>query len=122
MREERGQIAGDVVVYEPFTLWGSIGGNVTVIEGGKLYVRGAIYGNMQVERGGRVHILGIVSGDLIVHEGAKVIVSGQVGKNAINRGGRLHIDPTAIIHGTVKTRNGKTDDRRGEPPARRPGE
>ena len=28
MREERGQIGGDVLVYEPFTLWGSIGGNV----------------------------------------------------------------------------------------------
>src|SRR6266550_2728481 len=30
MREERGTIAGDLVVNEPLTLWGSVGGNVTV--------------------------------------------------------------------------------------------
>jgi len=112
MREERGQVPGDVVVYEPFTLWGSVGGNVTVIAGGKLYVRGAVYGNMIVEKGGRVHILGIVSGDLNVHEGAKVIVSGQVGGNAVNLGGRLHIDAKAQIHGRVKAKEGKTEDKR----------
>ena len=42
MREERGQLSGDVTVFEPFNLWGNIGGNVTVIEGGKFYVRGAL--------------------------------------------------------------------------------
>lgn len=112
MREERGQVPGDVVVYEPFTLWGSVGGKVTVIDGGKLYVRGAVYGDMTVESGGRVHILGIVSGNLTVNEGAKVIVSGQVGGNAVNLGGRLHIDVKAQIHGRVKTRDGKTEDKR----------
>ncbi|HRK30148.1 MAG TPA: polymer-forming cytoskeletal protein [Tepidisphaeraceae bacterium] len=112
MREERGQIPGDVVVYEPFTLWGSVGGNVSVIEGGKLYVRGAVYGHMTVEAGGRVHILGIVSGDLTVMTGAKVIVSGQVGGNAINLGGRLHVDSKATIHGRVRTKDGKTEDKR----------
>src|SRR4051794_7125782 len=35
MREERGLINGDVVVYEPFTLWGTISGTVKVIDGGK---------------------------------------------------------------------------------------
>ena len=64
MREERGQLTGDVIVYEPFTLWGSVGGNVRVIQGGKLYVRGAIYGNLTVEYGGRVHVYGNISGDL----------------------------------------------------------
>src|SRR5262245_42569308 len=77
MRGGRGQTPGEVVVYEPLTLWGSVGGNVSVIKGGKLYVRGAVYGNMDVQDGGRVHILGIVSGDLTVQKGAKVIVSGQ---------------------------------------------
>ena len=114
MREERGQISGDVVVYEPFTLWGSVGGNVNVIDGGKMYVRGAVYGNMDVEAGGRVHILGIVSGDLSVHKGAKVIVSGQVGGNAINLGGRLHIEAKAQIHGRVKSKEGKTEDKRND--------
>jgi cytoskeletal protein CcmA (bactofilin family) len=112
MREERGQIPGDFTVAEPFTLWGSVGGSVTVIEGGKVYVRGAIYGQLIVEKGGRVHVLGVVSGDVTAHEGAKVIISGQVGGNAINLGGRLHINEKAVVHGRVKTKEGKTEDKR----------
>jgi len=114
MREERGQIAGDVMIYEPWNLWGSVGGNVTVIQGGKLYVRGAIYGNLVVEFGGRVHIFGNVSGNLIVNRGAKVIHSGVLGGDAINEGGRLFIDPPARIMGNVKTRSGDTTDKRKE--------
>ena len=109
MREERGQIPGDVVVYEPFTLWGSVGGNVTVIQGGKLYVRGAIYGNLTLEPGGRAHILGTVSGDLILVADTKVVLSGLLGGNAINDGGRLYIDHTAKLMGKVKTHSGKTE-------------
>ena len=56
MREERGQINGNQVISEPLDLWGIISGNVTVVEGGKLYVRGAIYGDLRVSPGGRVHI------------------------------------------------------------------
>lgn len=109
MREERGQIPGDVVVYEPFTLWGSIGGNVTVIKGGKFYVRGSIYGNLVAEAGGRAHILGNVTGDVTVHPDAKVIVSGIVGGDVLNLGGRVTVDGAAQVHGKVKTRNeGKT--------------
>lgn len=119
MREERGQIPGDVVVYEPFTLWGSIGGNVKVIEGGKFYVRGAIYGNMEVEPGGRVHILGVVSGDVTVHPDAKLIVSGQIGGNLVNRGGRVTVDSSAQVHGRVKTRDGDTLVEEKKPPRRR---
>jgi len=61
MREERGQVSGDIVVYEPFTIWGSVGGNVKVIERGKLYLRGSVYGDLLVEWGGRVHIYGNVT-------------------------------------------------------------
>jgi cytoskeletal protein CcmA (bactofilin family) len=105
MREERGQIRGDVVVYEPFTLWGSVGGNVTVVEGGKFYLRGAIYGNLIVEPGGRVHIYGNVTGNLKLAEKSKVIVSGMIGGNAINNGGRLYIDKQARVMGKVRTHN-----------------
>jgi hypothetical protein len=108
MREERGQLPGPMVVYEPLTLWGSVGGDVSVIENGKFYLRGAIYGNLTVEKGGRVHIFGSVTGNLIVMEDAKVIVSGVVGGDAINEGGRLHIDNTAKIMGKVKTKKGDT--------------
>jgi cytoskeletal protein CcmA (bactofilin family) len=113
MREERGRIIGDVVVYEPFELWGSISGSVSVIEKGKFYARGAIYGNLTVEYGGRVHVFGNVSGDVVVHRGAKVIVSGAIGGDVINRGGRLYIDASAKVLGKVKTRKGETTIERG---------
>jgi cytoskeletal protein CcmA (bactofilin family) len=109
MREERGQIAGDVVVYERFTLWGSVGGNVSVVVGGKFYQRGAIYGNMTVEDGGRVHIYGNVSGNVIVKSGAKLIHSGMIGGDLTNEGGRLYIDRAATVLGRVKTISGKTE-------------
>ena len=115
MREERGQIRGDVVVYEKFTLWGSVTGNVKVIDGGKFYLRGAIYGNLEVEPGGRVHIFGNIAGELILQEKTKVIHSGVLGGDATNRGGRLFIDKTAQIHGKVKTKSGATVDERNKP-------
>ncbi|MFI5378865.1 MAG: hypothetical protein ACHRHE_06195 [Tepidisphaerales bacterium] len=108
MKEERGQIAGNQIISEPFTLWGSIGGEVIVVDGGKMYVRGAIYGLLSVEKGGRVHILGNVSGDLRVARGAKVIVSGIIGGDCTNNGGRLYVDETARILGKVRTRSGET--------------
>ena len=109
MREERGQIKGDVVVYEPFTLWGSVAGDVKVIKGGKMYLRGAIYGNLTVEPGGRVHILGNISGDVTILPKSKVIHSGIIGGDAINEGGRLYIDATARILGKTRTRAGDTE-------------
>ena len=116
MREERGQIGGDVVVYEPFTLWGSVGGNVTVIEGGKFYLRGAIYGDLIVEFGGRVHILGSVTGSVTVQRGAKLVHSGLVGGDMINEGGRMFIDSTAKVMGRVKNvhERAETKDERKE--------
>ncbi len=108
MREERGQINGNVVIDELYTLWGSIGGNVRVIEGGKFYLRGSVYGNLTVEYGGRVHIYGNVQGSLTVRRGAKVIHSGVIGGDAINLGGRLYIELTSKILGKVKTKKGET--------------
>src|SRR5262245_20245262 len=108
MREERGQIPGDVVVYEPFTIWGSVGGNVRVIEGGKLYLRGSIYGDLLVEFGGRVHIYGNVTGDLTVERGAKVIHSGVLGGDAVNQGGRIFIEAGSKVVGKIKTKRGET--------------
>ena len=112
MREERGRVAGDVVVYEPYTLWGSVGGNVKVIQGGKFYLRGAVYGNLDVEYGGRVHIFGNVTGNLTVHRGAKVIHSGTLAGDATNEGGRLFIESIAKVMGAVKTKSGETKDDR----------
>lgn len=108
MLEERGTIAGDWTVSEPVTLWGTVGGNVTVAEGGKLYLRGAVYGDILVEWGGRLHIFGRVAGSLAVKRGAKVIHSGMLGGDAVNHGGRLYIENTATINGKVKTLKGET--------------
>jgi hypothetical protein len=112
MREERGRLSGEVIVYEPFNLWGSVGGRVRVIQGGKLYVRGAIYGDLVVEYGGRCHIFGNISGSLLVERGAKVIHSGVLGGDATNTGGRLLIEQVAKVNGKVKTTNGETTDQR----------
>jgi predicted acyltransferase (DUF342 family) len=109
MREERGQIKGDTVVNEPYTLWGSVSGDVTAIKGSKFYMRGAIYGNLVVLHGGRVHVYGNITGNLIVKDGAKVVHSGTVGGDAINQGGRLYIDNTAKVYGQVVTEEGETE-------------
>ena len=107
MREERGTIPGDVVVYEPFTLWGSVGGKVTVVDGGKFWLRGSVYGDLIVEDGGRVHVMGSVIGTVTLKDGAKVIVSGTIG-SAVNNGGRLYVERTGKVMGSVKTRAGET--------------
>lgn len=97
-----------MVIHEPFTLWGSIAGNVRVIQGGKFYMRGAIYGDLEVEYGGRVHIFGNVSGKLTVREGAKVIHSGVLGGEAQNLGGRLYVEDSATVAGRLRTKKGTT--------------
>ena len=106
MREERGKLLGDLTISEPYTLWGTIAGNVTAVKGAKLYIRGSIYGDLIVEYGGRVHIYGNITGNLIVADGAKVIHSGVLGGDAINNGGRLFVDAGAKIVGKIKTRAG----------------
>jgi cytoskeletal protein CcmA (bactofilin family) len=101
-------MAGPLVVHEPLTLWGSVGGKVTVVEGGKFYMRGSIYGDLVVEYGGRVHIYGNISGNLVVERGSKVIHSGNIAGDATNNGGRLFVDATAQIRGKVVTNKGET--------------
>jgi hypothetical protein len=108
MREQRENSVGDVLVYEEFTLWGTIVGNVKVINGGKFYVRGAVHGNLLVDRGGRVHIFGQVSGDMRLEKYSKTINSGLVGGDLINEGGRYFGDPGSQILGKVKTHLGET--------------
>lgn len=108
MRDERGHLAGNQTINEPYTLWGSIAGDVTAVKGSKLYVRGAIYGSLNVNPGGRVHVFGNISGNLTVADKAKVIHSGTLGGDAVNNGGRLYIDGTAKVLGRVRTHAGET--------------
>ena len=108
MREERGRLAGDQTVDESVELWGSIAGNVTVVDGGKLYVRGAIYGDLTVDDGGRVHVFGNVQGTITVREGAKLILSGICGGNVVKEGGGVAVDAIARVVGKIKTKSGET--------------
>jgi predicted acyltransferase (DUF342 family) len=108
MREERGTVGGDVLVFEPYTLWGSIAGKVRVIERGKFYVRGTIYGDLTLEYGGRCHIFGRIAGTVTVQRGAKLVHSGVIVGDLINDGGRIHIDRGAQVSGKIKTRKGET--------------
>src|SRR3954465_318232 len=109
MREERGQIRGNQVIDEPYTLWGSIAGGVTAVKGSKFYVRGTIYGDLTVLHGGRVHVSGKGPGHLLVKGGAKVIVSGLIGGDAANEGGRMFIDSLGQVQGhTLTTEDGET--------------
>src|SRR5215218_7510509 len=122
MREERGTIAGDYAVTDEMTLWGTVGGNLIVDEGGKCYMRGAVYGDIYVMYGGRLHIFGRCAGSLIVKRGGKVIHSGVLGGNATNEGGRMYIENTATINGKIKTIKGETKIQKllggGPPPPR----
>ncbi len=108
MREERGNLAGDLKIKEPFTLWGSVAGTVTAAKGSKFYMRGAIYGDLEIDPGGRVHVFGNISGNVTVHEKTKVILSGNVGGDVTNLGGRLYVDATAQVMGKLRTQSGET--------------
>ena len=109
MREERGQIAGDLTVSDKLDLWGNVSGDVIVVEGGKLYARGSILGNLIVQYGGRVHVYGQVHGDIHLFDNTKLIHSGRVAGDVINDGGRLFIEQKSQINGKVKTKSGKTE-------------
>lgn len=108
MREERGTISGEVMVYEEYTLWGTVVGTVKVVDGGKFYLRGAIYGDLDVQPGGRVHIFGRISGGVKCARGTKVIHSGMIGGDVVNDGGRFFIDAEGKVVGKVKTIAGET--------------
>ena len=108
MREERGQIAGDLIVSEPMELWGNVGGSVTIKEGGKFYLRGSILGDLIVQYGGRVHIYGQVHGNVTIFDNTKLIHSGRIAGDLINDGGRLFIERASHVGGKVKTRSGET--------------
>ncbi len=108
MREERGQLTGDRVISEPYTLWGKIAGNLTVVDGGKLYVRGNVFGDLIVQEGGRAHILGNVKGTVTIMPRTKVIIGGIIGGDVLNQGGRLFIEHSAKLLGKVKTKDGET--------------
>jgi len=103
MREERGSLAGDITITEPYTLWGSVAGTVTALNGSKFYMRGTIYGDLNVEPGGRVHVLGNITGSITVKAKAKLVMGGNVGGDVHNIGGRLYVESTAKILGRVKT-------------------
>jgi hypothetical protein len=81
---------------------------VTVVDGGKLYLRGTIYGDLIIDRGARVHIFGQIQGSVRVHKHSKVVHSGVIGGDLINEGGRLFVEKISKVGGKVKTLSGRT--------------
>ena len=104
MREERGRVVGDLTIDEPFTLWGGVTGDLRIVEGGKVYVRGHVGGDLIVDFGGRVHTFGHIAGNLIMFRGSKVILSGVVGGNATNDNARLFIDKHGRVLVKIRTK------------------
>ena len=103
MKDERGRVYGDITINERYTLWGAVSGDVRVVEGGKVWLRGNIGGDLIVDFGGRVHVYGHVGGDLLMFRGSKVILSGVIAGNASNKDARLFIDRNGRVLGRTKT-------------------
>ena len=103
MKEERGRIDGDITIDEPYTLWGGVTGDLRIVEGGKVYVRGNVAGDIIMEFKGRAHIFGHIGGNLMLFRGAKVVLSGVCAGNASNNNARLFIDEHGQVLGKVKT-------------------
>ena len=103
MKEERGRINGDITINEPYTLWGTVGGDLRVVEGGKVYVRGNVVGDLICDFKGRVHVYGHVGGDIILFRGAKLILSGVCAGNVQNQNARFYTDENGQVLGRVKT-------------------
>lgn len=103
MREIRETVYGDIVIDYACNLWSAVSGDMRVVEGGKVHIRGNIGGDLIVDSGGRAHILGHVGGNLLMFRGTKVIISGVVVGNVTNKDGRLFIGKNARILGRRKT-------------------
>ncbi len=103
MKEERGRVYGDIAIAERYTLWGAVSGDMRVLEGGKVWIRGHVGGDLIVDYGGRVHVFGHIAGNLIMFRGSKVILSGVIGGNASNTNARLFIDRHGRVLGRTKT-------------------
>src|ERR1700733_8922198 len=103
MRKERNKIVGDQTINELYTLWGMIVGNVTVVEGGKLYLRGSIFGSLSIAPGGRAYFFGWVRGAVAAEKKARLLDRGSVVGHLISRGGRIHFDLAPKTGGKVTT-------------------
>ncbi|MEL7240512.1 MAG: hypothetical protein AAGK78_16770, partial [Planctomycetota bacterium] len=104
VKEERGRVDGDITINEPYTLWGSVTGDLRVVEGGKVYVRGNVGQDLIVDFKGRVHVYGHVGGNIVLFRGAKLILSGVCAGNVENKNARFYTDEHGKVLGKVKTK------------------
>ena len=99
MNDIYGTKKGDIRVTDSFGIYGTLLGNATVTEGGKLTLYGIVKGDVIVERGGWLEQWGVVEGDLY-DRGGDITNNGHIG-------GRWHDVPnaarseTAITEGTI---------------------
>ncbi len=77
---------GDVHITDKFGIYGTLHGNATVADGGKLQLYGIVKGDVIVERGGVLEHWGLIEGDLL-DRGGEITCNGQIA-------GTWHAAPT----------------------------
>lgn len=99
MPVERGKIEGAVELSDELQLDGMVAGDVTVLDGGHLILRGTCCKNLLIRPGGTVDLYGTVSGD-VTNQGGFLEVHGIIrGKLNTIDGGDTYVDVNAQVNG-----------------------
>ena len=99
METQSGTIKGDFTVVGDFTLAGTVTGSITVLAGGRLYLRGTCMNNMIVQSGGAAFVFGTVGSD--VHNAGNVEIEGTVNGSVLSIGAPFRKSDGAFIRGSL---------------------
>lgn len=122
LRTESGKIDGPLQIDGPFTLFGMITGEVTVISGGGLTVNGMLGDSLSVEQGGWAIINGSISGD-VINNGGDIQIRGSINGTVIENAGTTIVHPSHASSTVLKPlhepaspeRQGETGPAGGDP-------
>lgn len=101
MKIENGKIEGNFTVNSEMTINGMVTGSITVVAGGKLYLRGTCSNNIIVQSGGSAFLYGTVGND--VHNAGNVEVEGTVNGSVLSIGAPFKKSDGAVIRGRIAT-------------------
>lgn len=96
MRQEYGQVEGNIELNDHLALYGLCAGDITVHDGGALHLYGMCAGNVDVKPGGCARIYGLCTGDVINH-GGELEVRGMVIGDIQKKGGTTVVQPGAKV-------------------------
>lgn len=99
METKSGMIEGDYTVTGDLTLLGMVTGSITVVAGGRLYLRGTCANNLIVKLGGFAFVTGTVGND--VHNAGSVDVEGTVNGSVLSIGASFKKSSGAFIRGAL---------------------